>query len=67
MNVQKSVDEYENLINKHKVREIFDDSGVWYRGNDARNFAKEIIRRGLHKKNCYFANKSICFYLKILE
>jgi radical SAM superfamily enzyme YgiQ (UPF0313 family) len=63
MNVQKSVDEYENLINKHRVREIFDDSGVWYRGNDARNFAKEIIKRGLHKKNCYFGFNTRFEYL----
>ena len=52
MNVQKSINEYENLINKYNVKEIFDDSGVWYRGNDARNFAREIISRGLNKKNC---------------
>ena len=63
MNVQKSVDEYENLINKYKVREIFDDSGVWYRGSDARNFAKEIIKRGLHKKNCYFGFNTRFEYL----
>jgi radical SAM superfamily enzyme YgiQ (UPF0313 family) len=63
MNVQKSVDEYENLINKYKVKEIFDDSGVWYRGNDARNFAKEIINRKLHKKNCYFGFNTRFEYL----
>jgi radical SAM superfamily enzyme YgiQ (UPF0313 family) len=63
MNIKKSVDEYENLINKYKVREIFDDSGVWYRGNDARNFAKEIIRRGLQKKNCYFGFNTRFEYL----
>jgi radical SAM superfamily enzyme YgiQ (UPF0313 family) len=63
MNIKKSVDEYDNLINKYKVREIFDDSGVWYRGNDARNFAKEIIRRGLHKKNCYFGFNTRFEYL----
>jgi radical SAM superfamily enzyme YgiQ (UPF0313 family) len=63
MNIKKSVDEYENLINNYKVREIFDDSGVWYRGNDARNFAKEIIKRGLHKKNCYFGFNTRFEYL----
>ena len=63
MNVQKSVDEYENLINNYNVKEIFDDSGVWYRGNDARNFAKEIIKRGLHKKNCYFGFNTRFEYL----
>jgi hypothetical protein len=48
MNVQKSINEYENLINKYNVKEIFDDSGVWYRGNDARNFAREIISSDSH-------------------
>ena len=63
MDVQKSVDEYENLIKNYNVKEIFDDSGVWYRGNDARNFAKEIIKRGLHKKNCYFGFNTRFEYL----
>ena len=63
MDVKKSVDEYERLINKYKVKEIFDDSGVWYRGQDARNFANEIIKRGLHKKNCYFGFNTRFEYL----
>jgi anaerobic magnesium-protoporphyrin IX monomethyl ester cyclase len=63
MQIKKSVDEYENLINKYHVKEIFDDSGVWYRGSDARNFAKEIISRGLHKKNCYFGFNTRFEYL----
>ena len=63
MDVKKSVDEYENLINNYKVREIFDDSGVWYRGQDARNFANEIIKRGLHKKGCYFGFNTRFEYL----
>ena len=53
MDVKKSVDEYEALITKYGVKEIFDDSGVWFRGKDAREFANEIISRGLHKKGCY--------------
>jgi radical SAM superfamily enzyme YgiQ (UPF0313 family) len=63
MNVQKSINEYVNLINKYNVKEIFDDSGVWYRGNDARNFAREIISRGLNKKNCYFGFNTRFEYL----
>jgi radical SAM superfamily enzyme YgiQ (UPF0313 family) len=63
MNVKKSVDEYENLIKKYKVKEIFDDSGVWYRGKDARDFANEIIKRGLHKKDCYFGFNTRFEYL----
>ena len=46
----KSVDEYENLIINHGVKEIFDDSGVWFRGKDAIDFAKEIIRRDFTKR-----------------
>lgn len=63
MSIIKSVDEYESLINKYGVREIFDDSGVWYRGKDAKDFAIEIIKRGLHKKNCYFGFNTRFEYL----
>ena len=52
--VQKSLDEYQRLIEDYGAKEIFDDSGVWYRGAEAREFAKGIIDRGLHKKDCYF-------------
>lgn len=63
LNIEKSLDEYEKLINDYNVKEIFDDSGVWYRGVDARNFAKGIIKRGLHKKNCYFGINTRFEYL----
>tara|TARA_Y100001970_G_C13950842_1_gene708159 strand:- start:53 stop:829 length:777 start_codon:yes stop_codon:yes gene_type:complete len=63
MSVKKSVDEYENLINNYGVKEIFDDSGVWFRGSDAREFAQEIIRRNLHKKGCYFGFNTRFEYL----
>ena len=52
--VTKSLDEYQKLIEDYGAREIFDDSGVWYRGAEAQDFAKGIIDRGLHKKGCYF-------------
>ncbi|MEA1997534.1 MAG: radical SAM protein, partial [Gemmatimonadota bacterium] len=52
--VEKSLDEYQRLIEDYGAREIFDDSGVWYRGKQARQFAKGIIDRGLHKRGCYF-------------
>lgn len=61
--VQQSLDEYERLINRYGVREIFDDSGVWYRGKEAREFAQGIIDRGLHKKNCYFGFNTRFEYL----
>jgi anaerobic magnesium-protoporphyrin IX monomethyl ester cyclase len=63
MSVERSLDEYEELINKYKVKEIFDDSGVWYRGKEAREFAKGIIKRGLHKKGCYFGINTRFEYL----
>jgi radical SAM superfamily enzyme YgiQ (UPF0313 family) len=63
MNLERSLDEYETLINKYHVKEIFDDSGVWYRGEDARRFAQGIIDRGLHKKNCYFGFNTRFEYL----
>jgi len=49
--VNKSLDEYQRLIEENGAKEIFDDSGVWYRGAEARAFAQGIIDRGLHKKN----------------
>ena len=63
MTVQRSLDEYETLINKYGVKEIFDDSGVWYRGKEAREFAQGIIDRGLDKKGCYFGINTRFEYL----
>jgi radical SAM superfamily enzyme YgiQ (UPF0313 family) len=63
MSVQRSLDEYQTLIEKYSVREIFDDSGVWYRGRDAREFAQGLIDRGLHKKGCYFGINTRFEYL----
>ncbi len=63
MSVNKSLDEYENLINTYGVREIFDDSGVWYRGKEAREFAQGIIQRGLHNRGCYFGINTRFEYL----
>lgn len=61
--VEKSLDEYQRLIEDYGVREIFDDSGVWYRGKQAREFAQGIIDRGLHKKGCYFGINTRFAYL----
>lgn len=63
MSIERSLDEYERLINEYGVREIFDDSGVWFRGRDAQEFARGIIRRGLHKKGCYFGFNTRFEYL----
>jgi len=54
--VARGVNEYQNLVENYGVREIFDDSGVWYRGNDAKLFADSLIERGLHKKAYYGIN-----------
>jgi anaerobic magnesium-protoporphyrin IX monomethyl ester cyclase len=62
MPVEASLDEYESLVNKG-VKEIFDDSGVWYRGKEAREFAQGIIDRGLHKRGCYFGINTRFEYL----
>ncbi len=61
--VKKSLDEYQRLIEDYGAREIFDDSGVWYRGAEAREFAQGIIDRGLHKKDCYFGFNTRFGYL----
>lgn len=63
MSVERSLDEYEKLIINYGVKEIFDDSGVWYRGKEARDFAKGIINRGLNKRNCYFGINTRFEYL----
>jgi anaerobic magnesium-protoporphyrin IX monomethyl ester cyclase len=63
LDIEKSLDEYEDLINNYGVKEIFDDSGVWYRGREAREFAQGIIDRGLHKKGCYFGINTRFEYL----
>ena len=62
--VQKSLDEYQKLIEDYGAREIFDDSGVWYRGAEAREFAQGIIDRGLNKKDCYFGFNTRFGYLE---
>lgn len=63
MSVGRSLDEFQTLVEKYKTKEIFDDSGVWYRGTDAREFAQGIIDRGLHKKDCYFGFNTRFEYL----
>jgi radical SAM superfamily enzyme YgiQ (UPF0313 family) len=63
MSVERSLDEYQNLIENYGIKEIFDDSGVWYRGKEAREFAQGIIDRGLHKKGCYFGINTRFEYL----
>jgi radical SAM superfamily enzyme YgiQ (UPF0313 family) len=61
--VERSLHEYQKLIDDYGVREIFDDSGVWYRGKEARAFAQGIIDRGLHQRGCYFGFNTRFEYL----
>ncbi|HUU26784.1 MAG TPA: radical SAM protein [archaeon] len=61
--VGKSLDEYQRLIEDYGVKEIFDDSGVWYRGKQAREFAQGVIDRGLHKRGVYFGFNTRFAYL----
>lgn len=61
--VERSLDEYQRLIEDYGAREIFDDSGVWYRGEQARAFARGIIDRGLHKRGVYFGFNTRFGYL----
>jgi radical SAM superfamily enzyme YgiQ (UPF0313 family) len=63
MPVERSLDEYQTLIERYGAREIFDDSGVWYRGKEAREFAQGIIDRGLHRRGCYFGFNTRFEYL----
>src|SRR5262249_28945984 len=61
--VQRSLDAYQRLIEDYGCKEIFADSGVWYRGDTAREFARGIIDRGLHKRGCYFGFNTRFGYL----
>jgi len=49
-NVEKQLDEIEILINKYGVKEIFDDSGCFPKGEWLREFCNGIIERGLNKQ-----------------
>lgn len=48
--VTKQLDEINILINKYGVKEIFDDSGCFPKGEWLRNFCKGVIDRGINKK-----------------
>ena len=48
--VEKALDEIKILIEKYRVREIFDDSGCFPRGEWLEQFCNGLIERGYHKK-----------------
>lgn len=47
---QRHLDEVGQLIEKYGVREIFDDSGCFPRGEWLKEFCEGMIERGYHKK-----------------
>lgn len=48
--VRRVVDEIEMLVERYGVREIMDDSGSFPVGEWLREFCREIVRRGLHRR-----------------
>ncbi len=50
VSVERHIDEIENLVGKYGVREIFDDSGCFPKGDWLEKFCMGIIDRGLNKK-----------------
>lgn len=50
VSVERHLDEIENLVNKYKIKEIFDDSGCFPKGEWLEAFCNGLIKRGLHKK-----------------
>ncbi len=45
-----AVEEVEYLVNKYKIKEIFDDTGTFPVGNWLKRFAELIIERGLNER-----------------
>jgi len=50
------VDEVEMLVEKYKVKEVFDDTGTFPVGGWLRSFAKLMIERGLNEKVYFSCN-----------
>ena len=68
---EKHLDEIGNLIEKHGVREIFDDTGTFPRGRWLEKFCKGMIERGYNDKvllSCNFRydqiNRDVCRLMK---
>ena len=56
MKVEKSVDEYEMLISKYGVKEIFDDTGTFPIGPWLKEFCQGMIERDYNKKIKFSCN-----------
>lgn len=50
MTVRQLLDEVGNLIDQHKVKEVFDDSGCFPKGPWLEKFCNGMIERGYHKR-----------------
>jgi radical SAM superfamily enzyme YgiQ (UPF0313 family) len=50
VSVERHLDEIEHLVNDLGVKEIFDDSGCFPKGQWLEEFCRGLIARGLHKK-----------------
>jgi len=50
VSVERHLDEIERLVTDYGVREIFDDSGCFPRGEWLDEFCRGVVARGLHKK-----------------
>jgi len=50
VSVDRHLDEIERLVKDYGVREIFDDSGCFPRGEWLDEFCRGVVARGLHKK-----------------
>ena len=48
--VEHQIEEVGHLVANYKIREIFDDSGCFPKGEWLRSFCEGIIERGYHKK-----------------
>jgi len=57
--VQRQVEEVGKLITDFKVREIFDDSGCFPKGEWLHEFCESIIRKGYNKKVCLGCNMRV--------
>jgi radical SAM superfamily enzyme YgiQ (UPF0313 family) len=59
VSVDRHLEEVGKLINDFKVREIFDDSGCFPKGEWLEDFCKGIIDRGYHKKVVFGCNTRV--------
>lgn len=50
VSVERHLDEIENLVNTYGIKEIFDDSGCFPKGDWLERFCNGLIDRGLHKR-----------------